>query len=648
LASDATMKKLRILFYPLLIAANTAVAQVNTDSLRKEAINQTEFESKAPLLAKLCEQFRFTNPDSLKTVATELTQLGLKNKSEKWEITGIFFTATYFNLTGNPDTALLIAEKSIARISNNKEEQSLAAKLYSLAGNSLMRLNRQKDALQMFYNCLQLAETSNDIESQFKAQNNIGWAYMELEQFEQAITSFRNCLATIHGHDLPDRYGTIYNNLASCYGSIGAYDSVYKYAFTGIRTAEKYNDYSAMANGHSIIGTFQAKQNKFEPALASFEKAVAIREKIGDPFFIVSDLAEISELQSKTGNTKEGIFNGKKALDIATKNGIDAKLPMIYTALAHNYEQAGNYPDALTTYKKLNALKDSLYKDANPRELAEMQAKYETEKKQRKIDEQQNRIVRQNFLFLGLAGLVLFIGLLAHSQYRRYKLKKEGQLQAEIMKQQELATRAVMEAEENERQRIAKDLHDGVGQMMSAAKMNLSAIESELKFEDDDQKRSFEKLIELVDDSCKEVRSVSHLMMPNALLKNNLAAAIEEFTGKLDKKALQVHLYTEGLESRLESNIETVLYRIIQECVNNVIKHAEATTLDISIIRDKDGINATIEDNGKGFDTTDPGKFEGMGLKNIITRVGYLKGSVDFDSAPGRGTVVALHVPVDS
>jgi signal transduction histidine kinase len=80
--------------------------------------------------------------------------------------------------------------------------------------------------------------------------------------------------------------------------------------------------------------------------------------------------------------------------------------------------------------------------------------------------------------------------------------------------------------------------------------------------------------------------------------------------------------------------------------VNNAIKHAGATTLDISIIRDKDGISGTIEDNGKGFDPSDKENFEGIGLKNIISRIEYLKGTVDFDSAPGRGTVVALHVPI--
>src|SRR5882724_12443991 len=108
-------------------------------------------------------------------------------------------------------------------------------------------------------------------------------------------------------------------------------------------------------------------------------------------------------------------------------------------------------------------------------------------------------------------------------------------------------------------------------------------------------------------------------MMPNALLKNNLADAIRDFVDKLDDKTIKVHLFSEGLDARLDANVEIVLYRVIQECVNNVIKHSNATTLDISLIRDKDGISATVEDNGKGFDTSDKDKFEGMGLKNIST-----------------------------
>jgi two-component system, NarL family, sensor kinase len=121
---------------------------------------------------------------------------------------------------------------------------------------------------------------------------------------------------------------------------------------------------------------------------------------------------------------------------------------------------------------------------------------------------------------------------------------------------------------------------------------------------------------------------------------------VKEFLDKIDSRIIKINLHTEGLQERLDSNTETVLYRVIQECVNNVIKHSGANNLDISLIKDADGISATVEDNGRGFDTNYKQNFEGIGLKNIRSRVDFLKGTVDFDSSPGKGTLVAIHVPV--
>ena len=182
--------------------------------------------------------------------------------------------------------------------------------------------------------------------------------------------------------------------------------------------------------------------------------------------------------------------------------------------------------------------------------------------------------------------------------------------------------------------------------MMSAAKMNLSAYEHSVQFPSPQAKQRFEKIIQLVDESCSEVRSVSHNMMPNALLKNSLDAAIREFISKLDDHTMAVHLYTEGLEERLDTNTETVLYRVIQECVNNAIKHAGAKKLDISLIKEGNEVTATVEDNGKGFNMQSPLHEDGMGLKNIRARIEYLKGTVDMHSSPGKGTLVAVHVPL--
>jgi signal transduction histidine kinase len=337
-----------------------------------------------------------------------------------------------------------------------------------------------------------------------------------------------------------------------------------------------------------------------------------------------------------------------KALSLAKdEESCKPELPALYESFADLYEITNQFDKALAMHKLYASSKDSVYTTQLGANFAELQTKYETLQKEKQIQEQRFALTKKNYWIGGAIGLLMLISLLGYSYYHRYQLKQEARMQAEILKQQDLATKAVLEAEEAERQRIAKDLHDGVGQMMSAAKMNLSAVESQLNLQTTEQKHAFENIIQLVDDSCKEVRSVSHNMMPNALLKNNLEAAIREFIYKLDQQVLKVHVYTQGLDERLDSNMETILYRIIQECVNNVIKHSGADTLDITIIKEAGELTATIEDNGKGFDTTDKEKFEGIGLKNMRTRIDYLKGSIDFDSAPGHGTVVALHIPLN-
>ena len=643
--TKAVTHKILALF-TLLSVCDLAFAQLSVNEIKQKAFAEKNDNAKAGLFIQLAEMYRISSYDSSFKYASNaisiLNATGNTDKISEAEINHCY----YYNNTGNPAEGLSIADKNIGLLRQQATNQSLLAKYYSASGLCLMKMDKKKEALNRFFLALQNAEKSNDNSTKAKVYTNIGWAYMELNQFEDAIKNFQAALQLIKEKKLPENYsGIIYNNLASCYGSLNKIDSASINAKIAITKSQKSGDISAEANGLFILGSTQVKKGELNEALDNYLKAQPLREKIGDPFYIVSDQAEISSLYAKLGRTKEGIVTGEKALKVAEKNNISAKLPMIYSALASNYESANDNVKAIELYKKLNVLKDSMYADANPQALAEMQTKYETEKQERLIAQQKDKLRFQNFLFVGIGGLILLLGLLAQSQYKKFKLRQEAAFKTQLLVQQQQAMKAVMEAEENERERIAKDLHDGVGQMMSAAKMNLSAFESDSKFISEEQKKEFERIIQLVDESCREVRTVSHIMMPNALLKNNLSSAVKDFVNKLSSKTLSVHVYTEGLDKRVDSNIETVLYRVIQECVNNAIKHAGATKLDISLIRDKDGISGTIEDNGKGFDVTDKEKFEGIGLKNIITRIEYLKGTVDFDSAPGRGTLIALHVP---
>ena len=251
------------------------------------------------------------------------------------------------------------------------------------------------------------------------------------------------------------------------------------------------------------------------------------------------------------------------------------------------------------------------------------------------MENRQDRLKEKNILIYSIVIVFLLIAVLLFILWKSFRQKQKIE-----------QLRAIMEGEEKERKRIARDLHDGVSQTISAAKINLIAIENEIPFESADQKKKFEKIVGLVDSSFREIRTISHNMMPNALLESGLALVIKQFVDDIDSSVIKINLYTQGLEKHFDSSIETILYRVIQECVTNVIKHAQASQLDISLIKDDEGVRVTIEDNGKGFNLNDINAFTGIGLKNIFSRIDFLHGKVEFDSSPDNGTLVSIYVPV--
>jgi two-component system, NarL family, sensor kinase len=547
---------------------------------------------------------------------------------------------------------------------------------------------------QDFTNALSSYKKAFDIRTKLNDQKGIGALYNKMGIIYQKESKFDSALLYAQKaleiyEKLNDKIGISYslNNIGIVNQNVGNLDEALKYQQQSIAIKEEIKDKLGLAGSYVNVGNIYLLKKDIAGAKVYFEKAESITRQIGNPEYLANSLNNLSSLYQKTGDYKKALPLAQESFDIRTKQedskgqvsclinmgsiltsdkqyglaetkyllglkladtlssclGEKAKL---YDGLSQLYEQTGDYKKSMEMARLTVKLNDSIYTDGMNKRFSEMETKFQTVKKDRQIQEQKFELTKKQYWLYGSAGFALLLLLLGYSFYRRYKLKQEKRLQVEVMKQQDIATKAIISAEENERKRIAAELHDGVGQMMSAAKMNLSAIESEIIFKDEAQKNSFDKVIGMVDESCKEVRSVSHQMMPNALLKSGLATAVKEFIDKIDSRIIKINLHAEGLNERLDTGVETVLYRVIQECVNNVIKHSGANNLDISLIKDTDGISATVEDNGRGFNTADKQKFEGIGLKNISSRVTFLKGTVDFDSSPGKGTLVAIHVPI--
>lgn len=591
-----------ILFF--LITVNIQ-AQTNTDSLKRVIESNRPYEQQINASIKLVESYQMKDFDSTIIAGNKALKLARKHTDSisVAELKRQIGVASYFS--GKFDVAATNFQESIAILEKAKDKRRLAP-VY----NDLAKLYRK----------------TRDLEK-------------ALENYNKADNIYRNLNDTAGIAMILNESGVVFEYKDDYKEAVNRYTA-------SLKLAENAGDSLSVSYSLSNIAGVYVIEKKFDLAEKNLQRALKIRQQLKDSFAIALTYSDLGVAMNGKGDYKKAI----EYLTLSNKMAEKIKYPELqsnnYSELSSVAQKQGDYQKAFEFFTKRSALRDSLFTLEKTKQIQDLNSRYQTSQKEQQIQEQKNKLQLQNYLLIGIAGLILFSGLLIHSQYRRLKLKKESQLQSEIMKQQQLAVKAVLKAEENERERIAKDLHDGVGQMMSAAKMNLSAFESEITFSNPEHKETFEKIINLVDDSCREVRTVSHIMMPNALLKSNLDTAIREFVNKLSSKSLQVSVYTEGLEERLDSNVETVLYRVVQECVHNAIKHSGASKLDISLIRDKDGISGTIEDDGKGFNAIDKDNFEGIGLKNITTRIEYLKGTVDFDSTPGGGTLVALHVPL--
>ncbi|MCW3121923.1 MAG: degS 1 [Flavipsychrobacter sp.] len=447
--------------------------------------------------------------------------------------------------------------------------------------------------------------------------------------------------------------------LGNAYNRLGIYYEKYKkdldsamfFYKLSLAYNDKAQDFVGKAYSLENIAGIYGERNDLVSALGYQKEALFYKLQKGRKIDAAIAYINIAETFDRLGKTDSVIDYTQRSLTLSTDIKYRDLESYCYAMLGQIYEKRGDLKKALEFSRQYATLKDTIYTETKNKQLAVQNTKYETEKKEQKIKELnqqatiQNLQLRQRNISLLIAIVLIITGsVIFYLVYNRRKLQARARLQEEINKQQFITTREVINAEERERKRIAADLHDGVGQLLSATLLNLNSFFSKMG-----PQRSTEadRILGLVTESYDELRSISHQMMPNALLKAGLGSAVKELVSGIDSDKLAISLELVGLNERLKEEVETVLYRVIQESINNVIKHAGATKLNIQVIKDEDGVSVTIEDNGKGFDMKKV-KSDGIGLKNMYSRVQFQQGTVDIDSQLGKGTLVLIHIPMEA
>ncbi len=651
-SSPLYFRSIPIILIFILLSSGFVFSQTKIDSLLSALKTAKKDTNKVLLLNEICAAY-FTQ-DKEKTIRYNAEALALAKELRflNGEAKATNNLGILLQKNGDYDSSLVIQLKALELYKQINNKKGIA-KTYSDICIVYWRRSEFAKALDMQLKSLRLYEEIKDQKGIGYSYNMIGIIYKNLDKPDEAL---RYYLRSVGIRKFTDERGlaSTYQNIGNVYKHKKNEDSAMYYYARSLALHKKYGNVSSEAMVTSSMGDLKFEFKKFKEAKEYYLLCLEIDKDVVDSNTLATTYINIGNAYSALRDFKTGEDYINKGLDILNKLGDKEGVMSAYEMLAYLFQEAGNDKQALSYRVAYEEIKDSIMGNKEKQQIAELQTKYEVEKKDLELaknkaeleaKEKQNFI--KNIIIVSIIVLVLLIVIIASVVYRKKQVEQKAALNEELSRQKDIRSKAVIEAEEKERIRIAKDLHDGVGQLLSAAKLNLSSLESKLKISDKEQDIALKNAMSLVDDSVKEVRTVSHNMMPNTLLKLGLASAVKEFITKIQgMPTLKVNLEIVGMDNRLEQEKETVLYRVIQEIVANIIKHAKASELTLQLIRDEKELSIIIEDNGVGFDTSKINAFEGIGLKNIISRIEFINGSVHFDSTPGRGTNVIVEVPV--
>jgi two-component system NarL family sensor kinase len=646
-----------LLFLPCLFQALIIHAQNPIiDSLRNSISNAKDDTSKVFLYYEYGKQFENTHPD---------TALRYYNMARERSVVLNFFRGqtayashaiVILNNRGKFREALELCKEALIlykQIGSKKELSSA----YLNIGSEWQYLSDFQQAAENYFEARKLAEEINDKRLLRVTNNNLASIFINLKEFQRGKEYAEKSLALAIEMKNDYAISSSTYNIAAAELSLKQYDKALKnfsnIEAIGIRT----NDYIVILDGKLGMAEVYKAMLNIGQAEKYFKQVISFSQEKNAPEYEMYAYMGIADLYITIGRSKEAGHSVLSGIALALELGSNYELKDLYLQASVLEEKNGEFLRALDFRKKYEILNDSIVGEKSESNINLFEARFESEKKESMIrqleadKELQQLSIRQkntfNYILIASAATILVISLL---YYRNYKQKQKLQQQriSELEREKQLtATEAVLKGEEQERTRLAKDLHDGLGGMLSGIKYSFNTMKGNLIMTPENN-QAFERSMDMLDSSIKEMRRVAHNMMPEALVKFGLDAALRDYCNDINQNSgLQVSYQSIDLaDANPDQTTAITIYRIVQELLSNAMKHAAAQKVIVQVTKTQDQLAVTVEDDGKGFDTTILNQSKGIGWTNIQHRVDFLKGKVDIHSQAGKGTSVYIEFSV--
>jgi len=554
------------------------------------------------------------------------------------------------------DSVQVAIQKAFGEARRLKNQKELAL-VMDLKGWIFQNKEQYDSATYYFIDALKIADSNNDIKFSAEIANNLSILFWTIGDFKKAATYASG--AYFNGLKLRDTMlmSNGLFNLGNAKGQLKQYDSariLYRKVTELITDPSKYNYvlFRALSNDAAML----SEENRTDESIKKYKEILQLSSKV-PPSLMAYIYSGLGAAQLKKNLPADAEVNLTKAVSIAQRANDTYSLRDNYLLMAKIKKARSDFKSALFFREKYDSLNEKMMNEATTKNMHALEKKYNSAKKDNQIARQQlslaenkNIIQTKNNINAALISgiiLLLFVALLVYRNFRnRHKILKQSE-ELKMQKIQELenekqliAARSLLQGQEEERTRLARDLHDGVGGLLSGVKLSMSNMKGNF-FLSEENALAMSNVIMQLDQSIAELRRVSHNMMPESLIKYGLKEALENYCETLNISGkIKVQLQAYGMEERMEQSNEIVAYRMVQELLNNVIKHADAKNVLIQLVRKQDHFTLTVEDDGKGFDPKEISS--GAGLQNIKARAEYLNGTLDIVSSRGEGTSVTI------
>ncbi len=541
--------------------------------------------------------------------------------------------------SGNNAKALKTIDSLIRSLPGRTSYQQVFIDLSYIQSVALVRNQHFKDAIDHTLRWLVKADASHDTHSVIRAHALIGWANMELENEEEAIHWMQKGLQLSSNPFILGKAAALFNNLASCYNNRHQNDSALRYIEKGLYYSRLSQNLANEANALNIRADLYSRLHRNNEAEADLEQALQIRKRVGDIQYIIADMAQFSHFYASVHKPEKGIAIALKGIELAKAAGDDSKLIYLYKGLAKNYRDAKQYEQFAGSLLEILRLKDSLYTENSGNAIAELTTQYELQKKENIIIQQENALIRNRYFTLGVALLFILFSIIAWLIYRNYRHVQQLKLEQALAEEKLQSVKAIQQAEEKERKRIAADLHDNLGSYAAAITSNVRSLHDVAETEHD---TALNQLEENAQGIVNQLSDTIWVLKNESLKVTSLADRFKRWIQRMIQNYPHIsYHYSEDIENDITLTPTRVLniFLILKECINNAFKHSGCSEIRMHI-QSRLGIEIRICDNGVGIQKNTVS--DGQGIENIRSRARECDMDVRWESGPDGGTCITL------